>query len=85
MIVPSPAVLAFVSLLVTVLSGFAAVMMKLGQIQTQLALLWAWYLAECGPGVPGGRRRTDPPAHFPFVEPPAPISGPGDATSPRQG
>jgi len=57
-------VVALISLTITTLSGFAVVLMKLGAMQMQLALLWTWYLAECGPGVPGGRRRTDPPAVF---------------------
>lgn len=75
---------AWLSILVTVVIGFASVLIRLGAMQQQIALLWAWYLSECGPGVPGGRRRTDPPAHFPYTEPPAAISGPPDTVSHRQ-
>lgn len=65
---PSGVVVALVSLTVTVVLGFARVLLKLGAMQEQLALLWAWYLAECGPGLPGGRRRTDPPANFTITD-----------------
>lgn len=72
---------AWLSVLVTVIIGFASVLLRLGAMQQQIALLWAWYLSECGPGIPGGRRRTDPPAHFPYVEPPAAVSGSPDTAS----
>jgi len=77
-------VVAWLSILIPVLIGFATVLMKLGAMQQQIALLWAWYLSECGPGIPGGRRRTDPPAHFSYADPPAAISGPDDTASRHQ-
>ncbi|MCA1834334.1 MAG: hypothetical protein LC750_16690 [Actinobacteria bacterium] len=55
-------------LLITVIVMVARVLLQLGAIEQQLALLWAWYLAECGPGIPGGRRRTDPPESFATLE-----------------
>lgn len=61
--------IAFSSFAVTVLVLLAKVLLAIGGIQTQLALLWAWYLSECGPGIPGGRRRTDPPASFAMLDP----------------
>jgi hypothetical protein len=54
--------IAFASLLITMVGGFAATMIKLGGVMQRLDLLWSWYLAEVGPGIPGGRRRTDPAA-----------------------
>lgn len=56
---------ALASLVVTVLVGFAKTLRTLGQIEQRLDLLWKWYLAELGPGIPGGRRRTDPPLPWP--------------------
>lgn len=61
--------IAIAGLFVTMIAGFARVLLELGGIRQQLALLWAWYLAECGPGIPGGRRRTDPPASYANLEP----------------
>lgn len=81
-IVPSGTVVALISLSVTVVVGFASVLLKLGAIQQQLALLWAWYLAECGPGLPGGRRRTDPPINFASTDS-GPVSGRDDTVSHR--
>lgn len=60
---------AIASLALTMIVGFSRVLIKLGAIEQQLALLWAWYLSECGPGIPGGRRRTDPPQSFAILEP----------------
>lgn len=56
--------ISFASFAALTLAGIGRVLLKLGAIEQQLALLWAWYLAECGPGIPGGRRRTDPPASY---------------------
>lgn len=55
-------IIALVSLLLSVLLGFMRTMRVLGRIEQRIDLLWSWYLAEVGPGIPGGRRRTDPPA-----------------------
>jgi hypothetical protein len=60
--------IAFASFAVATLSLLGRALIKLGAIEQQLALLWAWYLSECGPGIPGGRRRTDPPASFASLE-----------------
>jgi hypothetical protein len=60
--------IAFASFAVLTLGGIARALIKLGAIETQLALLWAWYLSEVGPGIPGGRRRTDPPASYSMHE-----------------
>ena len=64
-------IVAIATLAITMVVGFARIMLRLGELQQQLALVWAWYLIECGPGVPGGRRRTDPPGG-PLGVPPAP-------------
>lgn len=56
------AAVALATLALTVFVGFASTMKVLGRIEQRLDLLWAWYLAELGPGIAGGRRRTDPPA-----------------------
>lgn len=78
---PSAGFVAWLSILIPLLIGFATVLIKLGAMQQQIALLWAWYLSECGPGVPGGRRRTDPPAHFQYNDQAGAISGPDDTAS----
>jgi hypothetical protein len=67
--------ISFASFAVLTLTGIARALIKLGAIETQLALLWAWYLAECGPGIPGGRRRTDPPASYGMLDPRPPGGG----------
>jgi hypothetical protein len=59
---------ALAGVLIVMIGGFSRVLIKLGAIEQQLALLWAWYLSECGPGIPGGRRRTDPPASYAMIE-----------------
>lgn len=55
-------VVSITSLLLTVIVGFMTIARMLGRIEQRMDLLWSWYLAECGPGIPGGRRRTDPAA-----------------------
>lgn len=61
-------VVALVANAIAMIVGFGKILIAIGEIKQQLALLWAWYLSEVGPGIPGGRRRTDPPASFAGLE-----------------
>lgn len=61
-------VVALIANVVAMVAGSWKILIAIGEIKQQLALLWAWYLSEVGPGIPGGRRRTDPPASFAGLE-----------------
>ena len=82
---PLSAWLAFAGFAVTTIGLLVRVLIAIGELKMPVALLWAWYLSECGPGMPGGRRRTDPPAHFAYAEPPPGLTGPDEPTSRRAG
>jgi hypothetical protein len=62
---------ALAGLLVSIVLGFAQTMRALGRIEQRIDMLWSWYLEECGPGIPGGRRRTDPAAPWSANDHPA--------------
>lgn len=55
---PSVAV-SVAAVLITLISGFAALFMKLGRLETKIDLMWEWYCSMTGGPRIGGRRKAD--------------------------
>lgn len=53
---------ALAGILFTIVTGFAVLTWRFSKLELKLDLMWDWYLKSHVNPVPGGRRRTDPPA-----------------------
>lgn len=50
------------AVLITIITGFGSIAMRLGRLELKIDTMWNWYCAANPGPKPGGRRRHDPPA-----------------------
>lgn len=69
--------LPFVGVAIGVLLQLGRIVRALARLEQQHDVLWDWYLSQVGLGIPGGRRKTDPPGPPPAYDqtPPPSFSG----------